>query len=419
MRKLPMPFTKLGLSKQIQTAIKEKGYKEPTPIQEKVIPLFLQGHDIMAMAQTGSGKSASFVLPILELLSKNKTHTKSRIKVLVLTPTRELTLQVAETFDIFSTAFFEKPKVVALIGGESIGNQLYDIQQGCDILVATSGRFLDVLSKKQMNLSHLEYFILDEADKMLNLGFAEELELVLAAIPPRRQNLLFSATYPEKIREIASKITKNPIEVTIEEKQTVEKIHQRVIEVNRENRGPLLRQLLKENQWKLVLVFMANKRATDNIAEKFRKYGIQAASFNGDLLQEERNKTLSAFKEAKVNLLFATDIAARGLDIENIDCVINYDLPRSPSDYIHRIGRTARAGKSGTAISFISHEEQEHFKLIEKRSQISLKREQIQGFELIGEAKAKEKGPAPIKGKGKSKKDKHREKALKEATSQG
>jgi len=164
---------------------------------------------------------------------------------------------------------------------------------------------------------------------------------------------------------------------------------------------------------------MANKRATDNIAEKFRKYGIQAASFNGDLLQEERNKTLSAFKEAKVNLLFATDIAARGLDIENIDGVINYDLPRSPSGYIHRIGRTARAGKSGTAISFISHEEQEHFKLIEKRSQISLKREQIQGFELIGEAKAKEKGPAPIKGKGKSKKDKLREKALKEATSQG
>ncbi len=405
-----MSFSTLGLSKPIQLALQKNNFIEPTPIQEKVIPLVLEGHDIMAMAQTGSGKSASFVLPTLELWSKSRGEGKAKIKVLVLTPTRELTKQVAEAFKIFGANLEQEPKVVSVIGGESIGDQLYEIQHGCDILVATSGRFLDVLSKKQMNLSHIEFFILDEADKMLNLGFAEELELVLASIPKKRQNLLFSATYPEKMQGIASKITQNPIEVSVKETTTVEAINQRVIEVSRENRGPLLRALLRENKWELVLVFMANKRATDNIAEKFRKYGFQAASFNGDLEQESRNETLLAFKEKKVNILFATDIASRGLDISDIDCVINYDLPRSPADYIHRIGRTARAGKSGVAISFIDYEDMEHFKLIEKRSDIELRRESVEGFALVGEAPKKTKGPAPVKGKGKSKKDKLREK---------
>ena len=405
-----MPFSKLGLSKEIRLSLTQKGYTGPTLVQEKVIPLVLEKHDVMAMAQTGSGKSASFILPILQLWNQTKGEGKAKIKVLVLTPTRELTLQVATAFSEFGKYLPKKPKIVSVIGGESIGNQLYDIQQGCDVLVATSGRFLDVLKKKQMNLSHLEYLVLDEADKMLNLDFAEELDLVLEALPKERQNLLFSATYPPKMLNIVSKIMNNPIEVTIEEAQTVQTINQRVIEVNSENRGPLLRHLLKENKWDLVLVFMANKRATDNIAVKFRKYGFEAASFNGDLEQNLRNETLAAFKERKVNVLFATDIAARGLDIDDIDCVINYDLPRSPADYIHRIGRTARAGKSGTAISFISHEEQDHFKLIEKRSDIKLQREQIKGFELIGEVPKKVKGPAPVKGKGKSKKDKLREK---------
>jgi len=409
-----MPFSKLGLSKEINLSLKEKGYKEPTPVQEKVIPLVLDKKDVMAMAQTGSGKSASFILPILQLWNETKGEGKAKIKVLVLTPTRELTLQIAEAFAAFGKHLRKKPKIVSVIGGERIGDQLYDIQQGCDVLVATSGRFLDVLKKKQMNLSHLEYLVLDEADKMLNLDFAQELELVLEALPAKRQNLLFSATYPPKMLDIASKIMNNPIEVTIEESQTVETINQRVIEVNSENRGPLLRHLLKENKWKSVLVFMANKRATDNIAVKFRKYGFEAASFNGDLFQDERNETLAAFKERKVNILFATDIAARGLDIDDIECVINYDLPRSPADYIHRIGRTARAGKSGTAISFISHEEKEHFKLIEKRSGIKLPREEIEGYLLIGEAPKKVKGPAPVKGKGKSKKDKLREKMARE-----
>jgi len=413
-----MPFHKLGLTPQIIKAVEQMGYKTPTPIQKEVIPHVLQGRDVVAQAQTGSGKSASFVLPVLQTWSAKRDNTKKgKINVLVLTPTRELTLQVSEAFKEFGKYLSIKPKVVSLIGGEKIGEQLFEVQQGCDILVATSGRFLDVLRKKQMNLSHLNYLILDEADKMLNFDFSEELDLVLESLPQQRQNLLFSATYPQKMLDIVAKITINPLEVKIEESQTVDTIKQRVIEVGSENRGPLLRHLLKENSWHLVLVFMANKRSSDNIAAKFRKYGVEAASFNGDLDQENRNATLKAFKDGKIQVLFATDIAARGLDIDNIDCVINYDLPRSPADYIHRIGRSARAGKSGEAISFIDYESMDHFKLIEKRSEIMLKREQIGGFELVGEAPKKVKGPAPVKGKKKSKKDKLREqKALEEAS---
>jgi superfamily II DNA/RNA helicase len=405
-----MPFSIFGFSKEIKKVLEENSFTEPMAVQKKVIPLVFKKHDIIVKAQTGTGKSASFILPILEMLSQSRGEGKAKIKVLVLTPTRELTLQISQIFETFAKYLEKRPKVVSLIGGESIGNQLYSIQQGCDILVATSGRFLDVLNKKQMNLSFVEYFILDEADKMLNLDFEKELDLILEVLPKERQNLLFSATLPKKIVDIASKITHNPTEVTVKSDISIaNNITQRAIEVNRENRGPLLRYLLKNNRWKSVLVFMANKRATDNIAYKFKKYGFSAESFHGDLYQDERIYTLDAFKERKITILFATDIASRGLDIDDIDCVINFDLPRSPADYIHRIGRTARAGKSGIAVSFISYEDMQHFKLIEKRSNIKLKREQIEGFELTGEAPKKVKGPAPVKGKKKSKKDKLRE----------
>lgn len=402
------------LSQEIQKAILEVGFSKATAIQEKVIPTIMIGEDIMAKAQTGSGKSASFILPILQHLSQNPQEGKAKIRVLVLAPTRELTLQVAEDFRLFSQYLDKKPKVVSLIGGESIGEQLYDIQQGCDVVVATSGRLLDIFSKKQINLSKLEFFVLDEADKMLDLGFEKELEEVLANIPAKRQNLLFSATYPDKMVDIAKKITDNPTTIMIEEHSAVvDTIDQRAIEVNRENRGPLLRHLWKIHKWDLVLVFMANRRATDNIAVKFRKYGLPAESFHGDLDQDERNRTLQDFKDKKIRILFATDIAARGLHIDDISCVINYDLPRSPADYIHRIGRTARAGKSGEAISFIGLEDEAHFLLIQKRSGVLLKRENIEGFERKGEVVKKEKGLAPIKGKRKSKKDKLREAAKK------
>ena len=414
-----MPFSNLGLNQRINQALKENAYKNLTSIQEKVIPLILEKKDIMAKAQTGSGKTASFVLPILELFfnkhEETKEKTKAKISTLVLTPTRELALQVSKAFTDFSINFENKPKVVTVIGGESLTQQLLDIQKGCDIVVATTGRLLDILDKKQINLSNIEFFVLDEADKMLDLGFEVELEELLKSLPKNRQNLLFSATYPQKMLNIASKITTKALEVFIEdETQTVQTINQRAITVNKENRSALLRYLIQNNDWEQILVFMANKRSCDNIAFKFRKYGLNAESFHGDLLQDERNDTLEDFKNKKINILFSTDIAARGLHIDDISCVINFDLPRSPADYVHRIGRTGRAGKSGDAISFIGLEDFEHFALIEKRCEIKLEKEQIKGFELIGEVIKKQKGNEPIKGKRKSKKDKLREQALKD-----
>jgi len=407
-----MNFSQLPLSTELLKAIDSLGYTQTTEVQKRVIPLILERRELLVEAQTGSGKSASFAIPLLEMWQTNRDEAKKgKIKVLVLAPSRELALQIAQTFELLSKYLKRVPRVVTLIGGEKIGEQLFEIQKGCDILVATSGRFLDVLRKKQMNLSHLDYLVLDEADKMLNLDFSEEIELLLEALPSKRQTLLFSATYPQKIVDIAAKIVSDPLEIKIQEE--IIAITQRAIEVDQESRGPLLRTLLEKHAWRRVLVFMANKRSSDNIAQKFRKYGIVAASFNGDLDQEMRNTTLNAFKEGKVRVLFATDIAARGLHIEDVDCVINYDLPRATADYTHRVGRTARAGKSGEAISFINHENMEHFKLIEKRSGIELKREVIEGFELKGEALAKTKGAAPIKGKKKSKKDKLREQEAK------
>lgn len=387
----------------------------PTAIQQQVIPLILKNEDILAQAQTGSGKTAAFVLPILNALLAKPSVKKASIKVLVLTPTRELTLQVAEVFKILSQDFEQKPKVVSIIGGESLSKQLIQVQKGCDIVVATSGRLLDIVAKKQISFAHLNYFVLDEADKMLDLNFTQELENILNILPKKRQNLLFSATFPQKILDIASKITQNPVQVGIQNKEApVETLNQRVIKVNKANKSALLRHLIKTLSLGQVLVFMANKRSCDNIAFKFKKYGFNAQSFHGDLTQEERNFTLDEYKNKKRDILFATDIAARGLDIKTIECVVNYDLPRSAADYLHRIGRTARAGKDGLAITLLSSEDFEHFKLIEKRCNINVKKEEIEGFLFTEQIISKPKGNAPVKGKRKSKKDKLREKALKD-----
>eukprot|EP01156_Anaeramoeba_ignava_P017698 Anaeramoba_ignava/a89834_87.p1 GENE.a89834_87~~a89834_87.p1 ORF type:complete len:369 (-),score=58.84 a89834_87:635-1741(-) len=367
----------------------------------------------MVQAKTGSGKTASFVIPILETLKENKDNKKAKIKVLVLAPTRELTLQIAESFSTLSRFFPKSLSIVSVIGGEKIGEQLLKIQKGCDIVVATSGRLLDIIGKKQIDLSTIEYFVLDEADKMLDLGFVQELDEILKIIPKNRQNLLFSATYSQKVIDIASKITTNAVKVEIKDSTThVEEITQRAIFVKKEDRSALLRHLIKENKFKSVLVFMANKRATDNIANKFIKKGYEAESFHGDLTQEERNLTLNDFKDKKIDILFSTDIASRGLHIDDIDCVVNFDLPRGTEDYIHRIGRTARAGKSGTAISFLDNENLSHFKLIEKRYNLDITKEQIEGFDFILLKTTKQKGTAPVKGKRKSKKDKLREQGL-------
>ena len=412
-----MSFSSFALSLPLNNALKKQGYEIPTPIQKQVIPLILDKADILAQAQTGSGKTAAFVLPILHRLSQATALKKPKIKALILTPTRELTLQVADVFAILSQEFERKPKIVSIIGGQSIGEQLLEVQKGCEVVVATSGRLLDIVAKKQINFDSLEYFVLDEADKMLNSDFAEELENILKILPTHRQNLLFSATFPQEISDIASKITQNPIKITIQNDETpVQTIHQRVIKVNKANKSALLRHLIKTENLEQVLVFMANKRASDNIAQKFRKYGFNAESFHGDLTQEERIFTLNEYKNKKTDILFATDIAARGLDIETISCVVNFDLPRSAADYIHRIGRTARAGKSGLAITLLCGEDFEHFKLIEKRCNIALEKEEMVGFELTETIASKPKGVTPVKGKRKSKKDKLREKALNDST---
>lgn len=410
-----MKFSEFIVCDEINQSLKENNYKTPTLIQSKVIKAVFEKVDVIAKAQTGSGKTASFVLPILELFSKQNDSKKAKIKTLVLTPTRELALQISDTFEIFSKYLNKKPKIVSLIGGEGISKQLIDVQKGCDIVVATTGRLIDILEKKQINLNYLEFFILDEADKMLDFGFEEELDNLLKIIPSTRQNLLFSATYPDKVKNIISRITQNPVYISIEEPPVVENINQRVILVNKEKKSLLLRELISENKWDKILVFVANKRSCDNIAFKFRKNGLNAISFHSDLTQEERNNTLKNFKENKINILFATDIVSRGIHVEDISCVINFDLPRASEDYIHRIGRTARAGKTGVAISFIGLEDFEHFSLIEKICNISIKKEQIKDFELIGSPVKKEKGLAPIKGKRKSKKDKLRELAKKDA----
>jgi ATP-dependent RNA helicase RhlE len=404
-----MSFDTFNLSDEILQALDTNNYKIATAIQEKVIPLVIEGKDIMAKAQTGSGKTASFILPLLTLWQEKPKVKKSKIKILILTPTRELTIQVSNSIHSFSEAMNIKPQVVRVIGGENIGDQIINIQKGCDIVVATSGRLLDIIIKKQIDLSSLEHFILDEADKMLDFGFAEELNLILDQLPMQRQNLLFSATYSEKIVTIASKITKTPIKIEIlDEAPTVLDIKQRVIHVNKENRSSLLQHLIRTNNWNQVLVFMSSKRASDNIANKFRKYGFLAESFHGDLIQEDRKYTLDEFKNKKIKILFATDIASRGLHIDDISCVINFDLPRSSADYVHRIGRTGRAGKKGTAISFLGLEDMEHFDLIQKRLKIFLEKEELDGFGLVGKLIQKEKGQAPIKSKRQSKKDKLR-----------
>jgi len=406
-----MSFAALNLPEYLLRAVTAVGYEQPTPIQKASIPLIQAGRDLVAEAQTGTGKTAAYALPILQMVNSTPTAKKSlSVHTLVLTPTRELALQVASSFKRYGQYNPKKLSVVAVIGGVAINPQTKAIDSGADIVVATPGRLLDLFYNDEICLSEVKVLVIDEGDKMLNLGFAEELDHILDALPKKRQNLLFSATFPEKVTALTEKVLTDPIRVRFEEAiPTVATIQQRVLEVNRDNRGVLLRHLLKTENWEHVLVFVASKRAADNLARKLKKNGIKALAFHGNLHQSDRVDTLEQFKAKKFRVLIATDIAARGIDITKLTHVVNFDLPRSPADYIHRIGRTGRAGESGTAISFVSHETQDHFTLIEKRAQIQLKREQIVGFELTGVPSDPVRGKAPVKGKRRSKKDKARE----------
>ncbi len=403
-----MTFDSLNLFLKLLENLEKIDFVKLTQVQKEVIPQVIEKKDLLVRSKTGSGKTASYVLPILnDLLTTKEKNKKPHIKALILTPTRELTLQVTEFFKTMSLN--TNIKVVSLIGGVGISQQLLDVQKGCDIVVATSGRLLDIISKKQINLDKVEYFVLDEADKMLDINFQDELNLVLAQLPKNRQNLLFSATFNEKIYNVVSKISSVFTKINIQEEEIIpQTLIQKAILINKEYKSALLRAFIKEEKLKSVLVFMANKRSCDNIANKFRKYGFSADSFHGDLTQEERIYTLNRFKNRKIEVLFLTDIGARGLDIQDVDCVVNFDLPRSSADYVHRVGRTARAEKDGLALSLLSSEDLEHFKLIEKRYTLDIIKEQKEGFLFTKKEIVKQKGTAPVKGKRMSKKDKLR-----------
>ncbi|MFT7669709.1 MAG: ATP-dependent RNA helicase RhlE [Planctomycetota bacterium] len=417
---LYMPFSKLGLLEPMLRAVEAAGYTEPTPIQEQTIPLILEGMDLIAQAETGTGKTAAFVLPILQRLTAIETAPLAcSPRVLVLTPTRELAQQVAETFDTFAKVLTHRIKVTTVIGGPKIAEQVRQLEEGTDIVVATPGRLLELVREKEITFLDLLCLVIDEADRLLALGFAEELEQVFEALPKQRQSLLFSATYPKKVVKLTEQVMQNPSYIKVMgEVQNVGNIAQRAIEVNRDNRRILLQHLIETEGWEHVLVFVRSKHAAHNLATKLNRDGIEADAFHGDLYQEQRTWVLDRFKNRNVRVLVATDIAARGIDISDLSTVVNYDLPRSPVDYIHRIGRTGRAGAKGVAVSFLDFNDMAHFGVIEKRTNVSVEREQISGFELTGEPPEKKKGPPPQKGTRPSKKDKARAAAKESADSE-
>ena len=405
----PLPFSSLGLSQDLLRAVAWAGYEAPTFIQAKSIPLILQGKDLIAESKTGTGKTASFVLPLLQRLQAAQDSGRKVLKVLILAPTRELAMQAADVVKVLGRNLKKPLRTILLVGGLNIDLQIRNLHHGADIAVATPGRLLDLIRRREISFASLDLLVVDEADKLFDMGFAKELEDVLKALPEKRQNVLFSATINEDVVAWAGKFMHDPVHVKAEDKiPTVESVHQRAIEVNRTNRGPLLRHLIIREGWDHVLVFVASVRGADILTAKLRSAGVLANALHGGMTQAQRTCVLHEFKVKAIKVLVATDIIARGIDIDKLPFVVNYDLPRSPNDYIHRIGRTARAGLSGVAVSFIGHEDQVHFRLIEKRVQVRLPRERVAGFELRGEAIMPEKGKAPVKGHRMSKKDKAR-----------
>ncbi|WP_113924664.1 DEAD/DEAH box helicase [Cognataquiflexum aquatile] len=362
-----MDFSSLGLSLSLLDAIKKAKYESPYPIQIEAIPAILKGKDILGIAPTGSGKTAAYVLPILQQLQETEYIKTRNIPVLILVPTRELATQVEEVIKVFSNFLPRKVKTLAVFGGVSVNPQMMNIY-GTEVVVATPGRLLDLVDKNSISLSSLKVLVLDEADKILNLGFKEEVDEILSKLPKKRQNILFSATMEETVEELINRILHNPEKISVEvEGIAPELISQTAYLVPMEYKGPLLRHLIKSGNWNQVLVFTSSIRTADNVAGKLNKNGIEAVSFHGDKSQGARTDALTKFKNGKLRVLVATDLASRGIDIKFLPVVVNYELPRSPKDYIHRIGRTGRAGAEGEAISLISEEEEHHFKVIQKK----------------------------------------------------
>jgi len=375
-----MSFDNLGLIPSLLKAVKEKGYEVPSPIQEKAIPLILKGKDILASAQTGTGKTAGFTLPLLQRLSLNPTNGKRNIRALILTPTRELAAQIYDNVLEYSTHLNLRSTVI--FGGVNQRPQVATLRQGVDVLIATPGRLLDLVNQKVLFLSSVNILVLDEADRMLDMGFKRDLDKIMSIIPRQRQNLLFSATFSKEIKFLAREILNNPeiVEAT-PENTTVEAIVQKAYKVDKNKKAALVIKLILEGGWFQVLVFTRTKHGANNLCKKMIKSNIKAAAIHGNKSQSARTKALSGFKNGTVEVLVATDIAARGLDIPLLPHVINFELPNIPEDYVHRIGRTGRAGAKGEALSLVSSEENNYLRDIEKlignRIQIST----VEGFE--------------------------------------
>jgi ATP-dependent RNA helicase RhlE len=389
-----MSFSQLGLSAAIVRAVTEHGYTVPTPIQAQAIPAVLAGGDLLAGAQTGTGKTAGFTLPILNRLSTDKVgaaltskNSARSVRALILTPTRELAAQVEESVRVYGK--YTQLNSAVIFGGVGINPQIKQLKHGVDILVATPGRLLDHMEQRTVDLSKVEILILDEADRMLDMGFIRDIKKVLAALPPKRQNLLFSATFSEEIKALADGLLNKPAMIEVARRNsTVEIISQKIHPVDRDKKHPMLSHLIKSNKWTQVLVFTRTKHGANKLVEQLSADGIGAMAIHGNKSQSARTKALSEFKDGALQVLVATDIAARGIDIDQLPHVVNYDLPNIPEDYVHRIGRTGRAGATGEAVSLVCVDEHEMLKDIEKLIKQTLPRQVIAGFEPDPNARA-------------------------------
>ena len=409
-------FTELNLISPLLARLNELDYQQPTPIQAKAIPEILTGRDLIAGANTGSGKTATFALPILQQLFEKRVSSSVKgakgnfVSALVLVPTRELARQVADSIMSYSAHFNGDIKTLSVYGGVSVNKQMLALRGGVDILVATPGRLLDLISSNAVKLDKVSTLVLDEADRMLSLGFTDELDEILSLMPKQKQTLLFSATFPEQVKSLTKALLNDPLEVQVQSAETSTLV-QRVFTVNKGKKTAALAHLIKQHQWRQVLIFVNAKKACEHLADKLSKRGIFVDVFHGDKGQGARDKVLDGFKAGEIDVLIATDIAARGLDIEKLPVVINFDLPRSPADYMHRIGRSGRAGEVGFAFSLIDLEDFHHFKVIEKKHKIRLEREEIEGFEMTDEVSdspsALAKPMAKPEGTGKKKRKKN------------
>jgi len=362
-----MSFSLLGLQPAILQAVEQAGYTQPTPIQQQAIPAVLAGRDLLAAAQTGTGKTAGFVLPILQKLSQTKSRHPRPTRALILTPTRELAAQIGEQITKYSKLLDPKLKHLVVFGGVNINPQMMALRGGVDILTATPGRLLDLIGQNAVKINEVEILVLDEADRMLDMGFIRDIQKILNLLPKIRQNLLFSATFDNEIKSLTNKLLKDPLMINVTpENSTAEKIEQKVYHVSKGQKTGALITLIEQNNWQQVLVFMATKHEANRLTEKLEAAGISAAAIHGNKSQNARTAALAGFKNNSVRVLVASDVAARGIDIAELPFVVNFALPRSAADYVHRIGRTGRAGKAGLAVSLVCPDEMPQLKQVEK-----------------------------------------------------